>query len=978
MPTFGFREPEINELCAFWPRVAEVGLELRNPRGGAQLHVSDSTATGTILNTEDAALQASLPDSAFMSSSHSGTDDRPQVIVAFSEAVISIGANTPSVSVSAGTVASVQVHTEDGLENAWIFFLNPEGDDDVTFTLVADAACASGGFCTAGGTPLSQVPSARTISGPDVPDTAALSASFREIPASHDGAANFTFEVEFSEAPDVGYQRMRDHAFTIGGGSVKNARRVAAPSNLKWEITVEPTGDDDVTVALKTTADCGASDAICTSGGTPLSAVPGTLTIAGPDADDDTPVETVTALTASLSAMPSEHGGPGQEFTFELTFSESPAAGYAKLRDDAFNVSGGEIRSAQRLQQGTNIGWRITVKPDAGEWGNITISLPGGRACNTTGAICTSDGRMLSNSPSASVRGPAALSVADASAHENTDDTLDFVVTLDRASTLTVTVDYATSNGTATAGSDYTPTSGELTFEPGDVSKTVAVPLLNDAIDDGNETMTLTLSNASNARIADGTATGTINNSDPLQQAWIARFGRTVASEVVAGITERLENNRAGSEVRIAGVTLERNGTAWAEKPVGDAEERVDALEGEQTMSARDLLMQSAFRLQGGSDEPGGTAWTAWGRFSSASFEGESEGVKLSGDVTTGLLGADVGTDQWIAGMALSAAKGDGPFTLTSEKASNRASGTVDSSLTSFHPYAQIEVTDRVALWGIGGYGTGTMTIDQNHSKPIKTDIDMRMAAAGVRGSVLDTSAGDAFDLVLKSDALWLRTTSDATPEMAAAKANVTRLRLLVDASRGFEVGGRASLTPSIEAGVRRDAGDAEEGTGFEVGAGLRYQGDGITIEGNIRKLVAHDDEGYKEWGASGSIRIDPGTAGRGLSLTIAPTWGSTASEAEQLWSARDPSGLVRNAEFEAEQRLDAEVGYGFRAPQGFGLVTPYAGLALADGASGTLRTGLRWKALQSATLALEATRENGGTDTAPANAIMLRAAIRF
>ena len=77
----------------------------------------------------------------------------------------------------------------------------------------------------------------------------------------------------------------------------------------------------------------------------------------------------------------------------------------------------------------------------------------------------------------------------------------------------------------------------------------------------------------------------------------------------------------------------------------------------------------------------------------------------------------------------------------------------------------------------------------------------------------------------------------------------------------------------------------------------------------------------------------------------------------------------MRNAEFEAEQRLDAEVGYGFRAPQGFGLVTPYAGLALADGASGTLRTGLRWNASQSATLGLEATRENGGTDTAPANA---------
>ena len=180
-------------------------------------------------------------------------------------------------------------------------------------------------------------------------------------------------------------------------------------------------------------------------------------------------------------------------------------------------------------------------------------------------------------------------------------------------------------------------------------------------------------------------------------------------------------------------------------------------------MSAHDLLVQSAFRLQGEADRPGGTAWTAWGRFSRASFEGETEGVRLSGDVTTGLLGADIGTDDWIAGIALSSAKGDGPFRLTGSMASNRSSGTVDSALTSVHPYGQVQVTERVALWGVGGYGAGGMTIEQDGASPIKTDIDMAMAAAGVRGTVLETGSGDALDLVLKTDALWLRTTSDVS-----------------------------------------------------------------------------------------------------------------------------------------------------------------------------------------------------------------------
>ena len=180
--------------------------------------------------------------------------------------------------------------------------------------------------------------------------------------------------------------------------------------------------------------------------------------------------------------------------------------------------------------------------------GDVTITLPGGRTCGAANAICTSDNRTISNSPTATVRGPAALSVADASANENTDTGLEFPVTLGRASTLTVTVAYATSNGTATAGQDYTATSGTLTFNPGDTAKTVTVPILNDAIDDGGETVTLTLSNPTNARITDGTATGTIENSDPLQRDWIARFGRTVASDVVDGITDRLASRGGGSE----------------------------------------------------------------------------------------------------------------------------------------------------------------------------------------------------------------------------------------------------------------------------------------------------------------------------------------------------------------------------------------------------------------------------------------------
>ncbi len=138
-------------------------LRLSNPDGAL---LGDREATGTIHNSDPPALSASFPASAYASASHSGAEDRPQAVVAFSEAVAEFAADTPSVSVAGGAVASVQPHTEDGLEHAWLFVLAPDGDGDVTFALVADAACAEGGICTPDGRALTEAPEASAIPGP--------------------------------------------------------------------------------------------------------------------------------------------------------------------------------------------------------------------------------------------------------------------------------------------------------------------------------------------------------------------------------------------------------------------------------------------------------------------------------------------------------------------------------------------------------------------------------------------------------------------------------------------------------------------------------------------------------------------------------------------------------------------------------------------------------------------------------------------
>ena len=137
------------------------------------------------------------------------------------------------------------------------------------------------------------------------------------------------------------------------------------------------------------------------------------------------------------------------------------------------------------------------VKCKRGSAAFATVTLEGGHACGTAGAVCTGDGRALSATISTTVLGPVALSVADARVREASDVTLDFAVTLSRASRAPVAVAYATADGSATAVSDYTATSGTLSFAAGETSKTVSVPVLDDAHDEGEESLTLRLSGLS-------------------------------------------------------------------------------------------------------------------------------------------------------------------------------------------------------------------------------------------------------------------------------------------------------------------------------------------------------------------------------------------------------------------------------------------------------------------------------------------------
>ena len=242
--------------------------------------------------------------------------------------------------------------------------------------------------------------------------------------------------------------------------------------------------------------------------------------------------------------MPAEHDG--SEFTFELHFSENVKTGFAKMRDHAFTLVQADVIRAKRQNPQSankNQSWTITVKPDGND--RISITLPAAASCTDNRSICTHDDRKLSHSTSDTVLGPVGISIDDTEVEESANAVLAFAVALSHAASSQLTIDYATSDGTATAGADYTATSGTLTIDAGSSSGRIEVPVLDDSHDEGEETMTLRLSNPSEGRLADAEATGTIENTDPLPRGLLARFGRATALHVMEQVEERLEASRA-------------------------------------------------------------------------------------------------------------------------------------------------------------------------------------------------------------------------------------------------------------------------------------------------------------------------------------------------------------------------------------------------------------------------------------------------
>ncbi len=250
------------------------------------------------------------------------------------------GAPTISGTVRVGetlTAATAGITDSDGLTNATFTYQWLADDTEISgatssaYTLVAadqgKAIKVSVSFNDDRG-------NAETLTSPATSAVAAqqVTATVHNPPDSHDGSAAFTFELRFSEELPISYATLRDHAFSVIGGEVVNARRLERGANVRWGISVRPSGNADVTVSLPATTDCDSQGAICTGDGRKLaSALEVTVSVQN-FAATGAPAITGTArvgetLTASTTGISDSNGLATAVFGYQWLAAEAEISG---------------------------------------------------------------------------------------------------------------------------------------------------------------------------------------------------------------------------------------------------------------------------------------------------------------------------------------------------------------------------------------------------------------------------------------------------------------------------------------------------------------------------------------------------------------------------------------------------------------------------------------------------------------------------
>ena len=443
-------------------------------------------------------------------------------------------------------------------------------------------------------------------------------------------------------------------------------------------------------------------------------------------------------------------------------------------------------------------------------------------------------------------------------------------------------------------------------------------------------------------------------NREILSHAAAAMTSSTVAA--IAGRVESFaDSDPFDRQVRLGGFSSLR-GTGAALRPGALGADGAGWASGVGAgQDLRQLLDGSSFLLPLGGEGAqlglGAPGLATWGRGEFVSMARPRGGlVEWDGDMMNLHAGADVRVLPHIL-VGVAATRSTGDFAFTDRTGESPVEGTYGSQMTSINPYiAGFLGTVDVTGWITGGYGWGTVDIEDDREDLRSSNVTMMSGAAGAAGDLL---AGARASLRLKGEGWLTRVEVQGSEEVESVTLDMQRARVSLEWEQAYEVYAGHEVAALLEGGARYDNGDAGDGAGLEIGGGLKYAGFGgrLRVEGRGR-MLATGHAGYEEWGASGMIQFDSRGRGRGLSVRLAPEWGEAASGVQTLWD-QGVNGLPAGGFDPARGRLNAEVEYGLARFAG----TPYARLHVVDGGGRAVGSGVRYEITRVLDLRLEGTR---------------------
>ena len=817
-----------------------------------------------------------------------------------------------------------------------------EHEDTETFTVQLSAPS---------GATVADATGTGTITDDDKPPTLTIDDA---EPVQEGGTAEFTVRlssasglpVTVSYATVDGTARAgSDYASTSGTLSF-------APGELTQGIEVQTLEDDGHEDTETFTVQLSAPSGATVEDGT------GTGTITD---NDDAPTITIG------DAEPVQEGGTA-EFTVRLssasglpvTVSYTTMDGTARAGSDYTSTSGTLSFAPGELTQGIEVQTLDAGEHETTETFTVQLSAPSG----ATVADATGTGTITDDDEAPT------LTIGDAEPVQE-GGTAEFTVRLSSASGLPVTVSYATVDGTAVAGADYTADGGTLDFQPGATTRTLTVGTLIDYLLEYPERFTVELSDPAGGSLGDATGEGTITDDALRSSRGIHRVVLPEMARAMAFTPNcRIDQVLSDAPVQLAG---DGGRARLSFSPALASGRRTGT-------GAKPLTMERVLddvRFQMSSQEEGGSGgFTAWGCADHNSLRGGDGGaVPWNGDVFSAHLGADVrlGSDV-VAGLSLSRSSGSFEYWVGSIGGGD-AGGAFESSMTGIHPFVVWSVTPAVKLWATYGHAWGELGFTNDLAG--RRDTGASTLDSGIAGIVGRVLVRGATTVRVKGE--WAIAYMDLGAADAglfgALAVDVRRARYRAEVRQEHFLPSGHWLSPWAEMGFRHDSGDGEQGFGLEMGGGLRYRhaGTGLSVESEGRWLALHEGT-LHEWGFGTRILYDPGASERGLSVGLAPMWGRTASGVAQLWE----QGSAVPTSYDAPgPRLNAKLGYGFGVPRRRGALTPYVSMALGDEVGRGYRVGSQLATGQSTNVALELERRDHGAVPATYG-ITARGTIRF